>query len=289
MKTKHLPKPENTLRIASFNLLNKSLNMETRLEALIKELKIINPDVLCLQEVIEAKAYPVLEILSQELGFITNFSERKTPDKFTGDLSGTAILSKTKEEHYSILSQTSLNLIHPLPILTSSFVYNGHKVYVITAHLAWGSHSSGTRTRQAERISQYARGIKEIEPEAVILLTGDFNCVEDSTAMRFLRGLEETHNGENTLWIDAWIASGNADNAITSDPSIPLATTTAQLFGSTDTNLTPKRRIDYIYSYEWCYGKAGYPMTFERFADNREIPISDHFGIYSDISLPSKN
>jgi len=284
----HLPKPANTLRIASFNLLNKALNMETRLQSLIEELKIINPDVLCLQEVIETKEYPVLEILSSELGFITNFSDRTSIDNFTGKSSGPAILSKTKEEHYSSLSQTNLNLASPRPTLTSSFVYNGYKIYIMTTHLEWGSHASGRRTRQAERISQYARGIREIEPQAIILLAGDLNCVEESAAIRFLKGLEETKNGENTLWVDAWEASGNANNFVTSDPTLPLATTTANLFGLSDTSVTPKRRIDYIFSYEWCYGKAGYPLTFERFADNREIPISDHFGIYSDILLPEQ-
>ena len=287
----HTPitKPDNSLRLVSINVLNKALNIESRLNELIKELKVINPDILCLQEVIRPEVYPILEILSQELGFVTNFSLLETPDKFTGGLSGTAILSKTKEEHFSILSQNTLNLTHPLPIITSSFMHSGYKVYVITAHLTWGSHATGTRTRQAERISQYARGIREIEPEAIILLAGDLNCLDTSETIRFLQGLEETRRGENTLWIDAWNASGTPENAITNDPTYPLTFTTAKLFGSETAEFTPKRRIDYIFAYEWCYGKAGYPLTFGRFADNRDIEISDHFGIYSDISLPPLN
>jgi endonuclease/exonuclease/phosphatase family metal-dependent hydrolase len=291
-KTKYLPKPENSIRVASFNLLNKALNMETRLNSLIEELEVINPDVLCLQEVIETKDYPVLERLSEELGFVTYFTKRETKGAFGEELSGPAILSKTQEEHFSILDQSGIGInssLPQLPILTSSFMHNGYKIYVINTHLTWGSHSTGIRTRQAERISQYARGIREIEPQAVILLTGDFNCVEESTTIRFLKGLEETHTGENTLWVDAWAASGTPENAITSDPTFPLSLGTAKMFGVAHTDFTPKRRIDYIFSYEWCYGKAGYPLTFGRFADDRNIEISDHFGIYSDISLPTLN
>ena len=289
--SKYLPKPSSTLRLASLNLLYKSLNLELRLNSLIEELKIINCDVLCLQEVVSANQYPVIERLSEELGFIANFAKLEIPEMLTGALYGPAILSKIPEEHFGVMSQSNLHLdgfITPQPIITSSFLYNGYTVYIINTHLTWGSHATGARTRQVERISQYARGLREIEPQAVILLAGDLNCAEESTPIRFLKGLTETSSGENTLWVDAWGASGSPANAITNDPTMPLATTTAQQrFGFFDTNFTPKRRIDYIFAYEWCYGRPGYPLTFERFADDPAVEISDHFGIYSDIFLPN--
>jgi len=281
-------KPTNTIRVASLNLLNNSRNIETRVEELIKELTIINPDILCLQEVIQTETFPIIQTLANALGYTTTFHTAETPEKHTGIHYGNAILSKTKETHFDTLGQEELHILNPVPILTSSFEIHGHNVHIVNAHLAWGSRNSGTRTRQAEKIAQYALQVREADPQAVVIMTGDLNAVEESGTIRFLKGLEETHQGENTLWVDAWAEHGTPENAITSDPTIPLGLQTAGLFGITDASHTPHRRIDYIFSYEWCYGKTGFPLTYGRFADKPETQISDHFGIYSDILLLPK-
>ena len=278
----------NTIRIASLNLLNSDYNLETRINNLIAELETVNPDVLCLQEVMDERTYHTLETIADTLGYKSSYHAINAPQMHTGVLFGNAILIKTAHATSSILYENQLDIYNPAPIITTTFTHNKYNVHVINAHLAWGSNSSGLRTRQAEKISQHAATTRANDPKSIILFAGDLNAIENSGTVRYLQGLDETRTGETTLWIDAWLANGNTNNQITSNPTTPLGVLTASKFGGGTDNY-PKRRIDYIFSYEYCYGRAGYPTTFQRFADNDSKEISDHYGIYADILLPTLN
>jgi endonuclease/exonuclease/phosphatase family metal-dependent hydrolase len=278
----------NTIRIASLNLLNNDHNLETRISNLVEELKIVDPDILCLQEVMDERTYHTLETIADKLGYKSTYHAITVPQMHTGVLFGNAILTKTNLSTSHILDENNLDIFNAAPIITTSFQHNGYNVHVINAHLAWGSNSSGLRTRQAEKISHYATQTRENDPHSIILFAGDLNALENSGTVRYLEGLDETRTGETTLWIDAWKANGTTNNNITSNPTTTLGILTASNFGG-GTDDYPKRRIDYIFSYGYCYGRAGYPKTFERFADNDNKEISDHYGIYADILLPTVN
>lgn len=52
----------------------------------------------------------------------------------------------------------------------------------------------------------------------------------------------------------------------------------------------PQRRIDYILVYGWVFGKEGYPLSYHRFGDPEpeiglDLPLSDHYGIMSEIII----
>lgn len=169
--------------------------------------------------------------------------------------------------------------------------YNNQNVHIINAHFSWGGNNSWVRLRQAELINEYVQKLLETSPEDVFLLVGDLNTLNESSTLRYLKGLQEgtyTHSG--AYWVDAWDIHGTTENEITSNPDTYWGASTAATKNLMIPSLIPKRRIDYILSYGWCYGKQGYPLNFSRFADENTIPeISDHYGIWSDIYIPKKN
>jgi len=129
--------------------------------------------------------------------------------------------------------------------------------------------------RQAERFENLSPN------KPVQILTGDFNAEPNSSTLRFLKGFEGfgTHG---TLWCDAWEISGSGYGA-TSDPGgLPLAAVSAKKVGIEDLSELPRRRIDFILSRGWVYGKPGFPETCELISG---VGASDHHGIVSTIRL----
>lgn len=97
-------------------------------------------------------------------------------------------------------------------------------------------------------------------------------------------------SGESTVWVDSWVLHGTQDNWATSDPSSFWGSRTAAGVGLLNSGMIPKRRIDYIMSYDWCYGRHGSPLSFGVFGNELSFScsdLSDHFGVFSDIYVPA--
>jgi endonuclease/exonuclease/phosphatase family metal-dependent hydrolase len=284
--------PEKLLRIATINILHTPKLVKERVKALVEELEFKDIDVLCLQEVLSDRSYGILETLEDELGYTLSHVASSFDDT-TGFPQGNAILVKSEKATFKELDMTIDEVADKFifsPAVIAEFTYNHYQVNVINAHLKWGSENEWIRLRQAERISKYAAYVKEKNPEAIILFAGDFNAVEETSTLRFLYGLQEGIKMRGTLWVDAWKMHGTEENYVTSDTTRFWGKETNKRFTSTGINsLTPKRRIDYILSHEWAYGRPGSPMTFNRFGDRKrrdKLEISDHYGLYSDIYVP---
>lgn len=203
-----------------------------------------------------------------------------------------AIFTKNPETIYTPINLDIADRIsEPVHALAAHIEYNGHDIHIINAHLAWGGNNEWVRLREAEKINAYVKSKLVNHPEAIFLLVGDLNTLETSSTVRYLKGLQEgTQPHLGAYWVDAWELHGNENNYITSDPETYWGVLTANGKGLTIPSLLPKRRIDYIFSYGWCYGKQGFPLNFNRFADKKTVPeISDHYGIWSDIYIPEKN
>ncbi len=282
--------PDEKFRIGSLNILNNADGLEERMIALAKHLKHKNFDALCLQEVLgdSEDTFDSITFLKRELGFPFSFAPE--PVSVAGSpLSGNAILSKHKfVNSFALNTEVEGASRESIPVAVSVVNVNGRDIHILSAHLAWGGPNEWVRLRQAELVSAYAAGV--FSENNIILLMGDLNTPSDSSTLRFLNGLQEgSSNKSGTLWVDAWKMFGNSDNEVTSDPDTVWGKNTAFNFRKLAfSEIMPKRRIDFLLSYEWCYGRHGSPLNFMRFADQAidGVEISDHFGVSSDIYVP---
>jgi endonuclease/exonuclease/phosphatase family metal-dependent hydrolase len=282
----------NNLRFATLNFLNKKEDFSLRVQSLVEEIKDKDIQIFALQEILD-DVHEELEAALFELGF-TSCSYGGTLDNRRGGFNGNAIFSKIVPITYTNFDFTNDDILvksEIIPAVIAHFQYNNRNVYAMSAHFSWGGKNEGNRIRQATLLSEYADNLRQEDPECIILLGGDLNAIEQSSTVRYLTGLDTNLKQESTLWIDAWKLHGNEGNWSTSDPDTYWGARTAKLVGIHNHLELPTRRIDYIFSYEWCYGRPGYPTSFGRFGDKRyndAREVSDHYGIYSDIHVPMK-
>lgn len=273
----------STVNVAQLNLLNNPDSFDKRLETLHSELQNRDIDFLCLQEVLVDKREQLEETLTG-LGFVSSVYGETVLNKHGH--SGNAIFSKHSHTWYEFVGFSSLGVDNTIPAVVARTKIFGTEVYVVTAHLAWGGNAEQVRLRQATLLSDYSERIYQQHPGSVIVLTGDFNAMEDNSTIRYLTGKQENHLEKSTYWVDAYKMHGSLDDWVTSDPCTFWGSSTARHVGILHPELIPSRRIDYIFSYGWCYGKPGSPLSFERFGTvltGDEYELSDHYGLISRI------
>jgi len=274
-----------TLRIATLNILNNPSGFGKRASMLLEEIVKIQPDVINLQEVPSLEEAQLFQAFDR-IGYTDSYSASKNRHG-NGFYYGNVTLSRLPIVDADELPLAVLKAEKtPVAAGIVRVEKNGNPATIINAHLTWGSNMEWVRLRQAEQIADYAwqNWLANARP---ILLAGDLNSVPESSTVRFLSGYQEGTRQNGTLWIDAWRALGTAENEVTSDPTGYWGRMTAAAHNM-DPAFIPKRRIDYIFSFGWGYGKTGGPVSLERFADkpNRDgMTASDHFGLYADILL----
>lgn len=279
------------LRVGSLNLLNQHAHLRQRLDGLVAEITRLDLDVLLLQEVLTESDPDTATYIAEHTHL--KYAHAADPKKKPNEASyGTMVLSRTKfvkkgQERFSVVFSAGMAITAATYIATK---VNDRAVHIFNVHFTWGSASEPMRMQQAEILTTWARSIRKEDPEAVILMGGDFNAQQDSSTLRFLTGLQSSDRGLGTLWVDAWRMWGTDNNFITSDPETYWGGRTgARKSGLYNLDLVPKRRIDYLLAYDWVYGKEGSPLSFQRFADELtgdEREISDHFGIMADFWVP---
>lgn len=292
--TSKLPIPKkHTLTIASLNLLSKSENLNVRVDNLIKEVETLNIDVLCLQEILLTDTEMVKEKFKQ-FGFAhVAVGDPSLPAEVDDIklLQQNIILSKHEIVETTLIDLNVEDLIKtrsPSAVCIKLNI-NGYNVHITTAHLAWSAVVEWKRIRQAEIISRHALHVRTNDPDSILILAGDLNAQENSSTLRYLKGLQESPSGTGTLWLDAWEMFGTEDNWVTSNPETFWGKAIAQRHSPTFTQLIPKRRIDYIMAYEWCYGQKGSPLSFDTFSKTEtgtSDEVSDHYGVISKIYVP---
>ena len=92
--------------------------------------------------------------------------------------------------------------------------------------------------------------------KGAVLLCGDFNAMPDEPAIRLLSGLSEAP----TFWTEAqdtaaMLGRGGPYPTVLPGTSAEAAVTARSQ--GLDPRLVPGRRIDYMFSYGWNYGRPG--------------------------------
>lgn len=264
-----------TLRIGQLNLNNKA---QAERLAIIAEAVIHSKiDVLAVQELLDPQT---LKDAFLPHGYVYSyFTEYRT--------------HSGKTEYVGFIGREKLNLSTATLLAAEEgfslvTVKNGNtNLHLIAAHFAWGSHAEPKRLAQAEAVDSLALAALAEEP-GIALLAGDLNAEPDYRSIRYLHGKDLSADGrESTLWTDAWVTAGGPENEYTSKHSTNAqGRVTAFKIGISYPGFLPDRRIDYIMTRGWNYGREGCPVSFGYIASNREdVTLSDHEGIYADVLL----
>lgn len=279
---------EHQVRVSTLNVLHTPEAMHERTLSLCAQVREIAPDILCLQEVTfdSDGSSLVLKNITHETGMTVVTSLRQTPEDYTY-ASGTAILSRLsciESGSFPLGSTFSNNDNASYAVFDYT---SGRTIIAITVHLCWGGHMERERLIQLTAIDARVQELMEQyrNESPTVVLCGDFNATPQGDALRFMRGDGAGANGKYTYWTDAWATAGTPENEFTVVNDNHWAMQTAKVQGIKIPQLLPNRRIDYVLSYGWSYGKTGSPLTFDRsFADESQFgfPTSDHYGLTVD-------
>lgn len=283
---------EHLLRLTTLNINHAPDELERRTGLACDELSSLLPAVLCLQEVrFETDGGSLqLETITAATGLavVSARAQHATRD---GALSGNAILSQLP-----VVEAGSVVLRTPNCQLTRADyavlqAATGQTLIVVSAHLAWGGDQEGTRLTQMTAINDRVRILMDRyqDRNPVAILAGDFNTLPDSDTNRYLKGQGAGADGGYTFWTEAFAVVGNPDEATTVAAANPWAQRTARGVGIEFPEMLPDRRIDYVWTFGWAYGRPGCPVAMQRsFTDTTRYgyPASDHYGLTVDFWTP---
>jgi endonuclease/exonuclease/phosphatase family metal-dependent hydrolase len=270
----------STLSIFSLNIDAHPLDREKRVQDVSDIIKNLDPDIVLLQETTpKQEGFDASNVIADQTGLNLSISNPL----------GTAILSK-----FSAIQSFPLELTGSISRPSASFAMfqtPSHPLLVCSAHLSWGSAMEVERLEQAQLIDKVFNSYGAVEPfreggnGILSFLGGDLNAVPDSSTIKWLKGLT-VENSQSTHWTDSWIRGDS--EGFTSDNKNPLLTRTAEGagIGNWIEAPLPSRRIDYIFSRGFAFGRAGAPLE-SRLINSFDLdPFpSDHYGILADFSL----
>lgn len=279
------------LRVATLNLLHSPDAIRERVDHLITELVTEDLDFLLLQEVMpeDADGYFAPAHLAIALGMrhlVFTYDDTRS--------GGNAVLSK--HPLTPVFGPQDVPFPDLAPAIAETYV-DGRRVIAMSYHGAWGPQATAARLAQLRILDgiareEFARGGAHLNRETrpVIILGGDFNAVPDSAPYRFITGLDHVL-GHSTTWLDATDGISHTSGF---DSALSTATATSMPGAGYRPERQPKRRIDYLFVFEWAYGQAGEPVSARRIADStftavdgRELTVSDHYGVMAELWMPA--
>lgn len=291
MNDTNTPATPRPVRVATWNLLWGRDAHAERLNEAAEHLR--NFDIILLQEARLADGFDATNQLADMLGMTvaaranTVGPLRTLRAYFDGSYSQTAILTR-----FPVLESHTVHYpSHDDDAFAGAILHHpttGRAWIAATAHLAWGANNEGTRLNQAIDLDLWTRyqvqRFSTPEAPAAAILGGDFNALPDSDTLRYLTG-RHTLNGRSTLWLDTWTIANPDDPGYTSSPDNLWALQTARNNGITHPEQVPHRRIDYLLTYGWAYGRPGYPLEVNCLGDPPATGIhaSDHLGLRANL------
>ena len=260
------------LRVLTLNIWNLSGDWRARREAILAVLRRWEPDVVCLQEVVETEKGNQAEWLAAQLGgwavAFAAVQHHLGPARF-----GNAVLSR-----WPIDATASAHLPYePDEQEVQRVVAHArtNDVDVFSTHLAWQLHDAALRERQVQALVAFVNQQRDVSAAVGPVIAGDFNAEPDSSAVRYLTGLTSLGGG-STYFQDAWRLAGDAGPGLTWSSANAHAALEHE----------PDRRIDYIFSGVHLDTGAGRPVECRVVADEPVDGVwpSDHFGVFAVLS-----
>ena len=177
------------MKIATYNIWNSESGMPYRIKYIVNEIKLINADVICLQEVSSRKlAEGIAANADYPYWYFDNYPDNEE---------GLCIMAKMP----FLECETWIGEANAI---YCSFFYNYQKIAVVNVHLPWDS--------VLIREHQIIKIVNAVDKKTYdyVYMAGDFNCSDFSDVQRFLLG-ECTLNNCEALpcWFD--LASAYAE------------------------------------------------------------------------------
>lgn len=155
------------MRIATYNIWNSKEGMPHRKKHVVEEIRKLNADIICLQEVTNRK---LAEVIATESDYSFYYFEY-----YADEEEGLAILSRKPFVR-------SISLLDGANALMGVFEVHGKTVGIVNLHLPWDS-----TMKRAEQMINIDSCVEHEQCDYAIL-AGDFNCSETSDVNRFLLG-----------------------------------------------------------------------------------------------------
>ncbi len=280
---------KSNLRVVTLNLWGIEPPLDRRLALATRQLRALDPDVVCLQEVRPLAAgagRTTADVVADALGLHATYRPAVTSD--AGE-EGLAILARAPVAEVRVLA-----LPEPRPgdariLLSGQVATDGGPIWVHTTHLHYRLDDGVAREHQVVAIDGELRALGRDNTSPPQILCGDFNATADSDELRFLRGLT-TLAGRRTHFQDAWLRlhrePGPGDG-----PAQGITWSSENRSTRPLRSLDLDRRIDYVLvTTRKKDGRAtvhacDVALTEREGRGEGEIAASDHYAVCADIQV----
>jgi endonuclease/exonuclease/phosphatase family metal-dependent hydrolase len=261
------------LRILTLNIWNRQGPWEERLPLIRAGIERLAPDLVGLQEVIEAGGRTQADDIREGLGYHAAFGAAH--DLGSGVLFGNAVLSRWPVAGSRVFTLPTGATQEHRSLLLAEIASPHGKIPFFVTHLNWKLHHGAVREQQVVAVAAH---LKEAAPLAGLppILVGDFNAEPDSTEMRFLRGLHAL-DGRSTYLADCFGIVGEGRGVTFDATRNPFAAPTHE----------PPRRIDYVFVRGPDQQARGKPLSAAVVLDEEVggVCATDHYGVLAEISI----
>jgi endonuclease/exonuclease/phosphatase family metal-dependent hydrolase len=262
------------LRVLTLNIWNLEGGWRDRRVEIVRWLDRLDPDLVCLQEVVDDGAgRNQAEWLADAASGTRHVAYGACGDLGEGRSFGNAVLSR-----WAIESTTCTKLPggHDRGDAGRGLTHahtNGLDVF--STHLSSPFELGALRERQVQAIVATIASTADPGGSLPPILAGDFNAEPDSTEIRHLCGLASM-GGTSTYYQDAWRVAGEGDPGWTWDNRNPFAAA----------EFEPDRRIDYVF-VGWRRDDGAGRVRTARVVCDRVLAgavfATDHFGLLAEI------
>ena len=263
----------NRLRILTLNIWNRQGPWEERLPLIRAGIARLAPDVVGLQEVVEAGSRTQADDIREGLGYEAAFGPAH--DLGGGVRFGNAVLSRWPITGSRVFPlPTGVSDEHRSLLLAEVASPHGAVPFFVT-HLNWRLHHGAVREQQVVALAEVVHREAPIAGLPPIVV-GDFNAEPDATEIRFLRGLHAL-GGVSTYLADCFAIAGEGPGVTFDARCNPFAAPTHE----------PPRRIDYVFVRGPDRHARGKPLAARVVLDEVEggICATDHYGVLAEVSI----
>jgi endonuclease/exonuclease/phosphatase family metal-dependent hydrolase len=260
------------LRVMTLNVWNLAGPWRARRDEIVAWLTRLEPDVACLQEIIESDdgRNQARWLADAAGGFHVAYDGRSVGN---GNRFGNAVLSR-----WPIEASAGHDLPHePADGEVQRLVLHARTrgLDVYSTHLNWRFHDGAIRERQVVELAAVVARTANEAARLPPIVAGDCNAEPDSNEMRFLTGLASI-DGTSVYFQDAWRVAGGRGPGHTWDNRDPFAAAEHE----------PDRRIDYVL-VGWRRPDGAGRVEAARVVCDRTLTgtfASDHFGVLCEIA-----
>jgi endonuclease/exonuclease/phosphatase family metal-dependent hydrolase len=272
------------LRVVTINVWNTE-GEPGRLEAINRELRRLDPDLVALQEVVQTAEVTSLDTLLAGMDLQRTHQadvQRFTPP-FSDRYGGSAVATRWPHEALDALDLRLPDAADvPWATLAVAVQLPGEgELLFIGATAAWRLGAEAARERQAIAVTDLdARHRRELPT----IIAGDFNANPDAASIRYLTG-RQSLAGRSVRYSDAWEVAGDG-------PGYTWTVDNPNASGVIDQIVKQpghRSRFDYVFVGSWdAHPKAhariqSAALAFDRSIDG--IQVSDHFGLVIDLEV----